>query len=280
MVELEQSYPQIKKQGLGLIAVSYDSVAVLDTFANRSKITFPLLSDPDSAVIRKYGILNEAVPKESPTYGIPHPGIYILDAKGKIVAKYFQEDYRNRDTAASILLRQYGVTPPAPESLDAKHAKLRASSSASSTSGEIRPSQRLTLFLDVELPKRVHVYAPGVQNYKPVALSLANSPAIKADPIEFPAAKTINLKAIKETVPAYEGRFRLMDTITLAPAQQLEPLLDANRNLTLKGEFTYQACDDKQCFVPETVPVTWVLKVLPFDRTRAPAEMQRQARKP
>ena len=34
-----------------MAAISYDSVAVLKSFADRQRITFPLLSDPDSKVI-------------------------------------------------------------------------------------------------------------------------------------------------------------------------------------------------------------------------------------
>ena len=31
----------------------------------------------------------------------------------------------------------------------------------------------------------------------------------------------------------------------------------------------YQACDGRQCFLPETAQVEWKIKVMPFDRIRA-----------
>jgi hypothetical protein len=40
----------------------------------------------------------------------------------------------------------------------------------------------------------------------------------------------------------------------------------------------YQACDDKVCYPPDTVPVHWTLQVEGHDRERAPAELQRQAK--
>jgi hypothetical protein len=86
----------------------------------------------------------------------------------------------------------------------------------------------------------------------------------------------MRLEAIHETVPVYEGGFRLLETITLAGAQQIEPLLDANRNLTVSGELRYQACDDHECFVPESVRMKWTVHVLPFDRTRAPEPLRRK----
>ncbi len=65
-MELQQSLEQIRKRGLGLAAVSYDSVAVLKNFSDRRGITYPLLSDADSKVIRAYGLLNESVDKGTP----------------------------------------------------------------------------------------------------------------------------------------------------------------------------------------------------------------------
>ncbi len=228
---MQQNAARIKAQGLGLAAISYDSVAILKQFADRAHITFTLLSDPDSAVIRSYGILNETVAKTSAQYGIPHPGTYILDRKGAVVAKYFQEDFRVRDTADSILLRQFGLKPLAQESLEAKHATLQPSA----LEGELRPNQRVTLNLDVTLPRKVHVYAPGVQGYKAVALTLGDSKAFQAEAAVFPKSRIMNLAAIHESVPVFENQFRIMQTITLAGAQQIEPLLDCQPPVDHRG---------------------------------------------
>jgi hypothetical protein len=269
---LEQNREKIRAQGLGLAAISYDSTAVLKAFADREHIGFELLSDPDSAVIRGYGILNESVEKSSPFFGIPHPGTYVLNERGVVVAKYFEDDYRVRDTAASILLRRFGLASPAHQTLAAKHLQLSLSG------GDIpaRPGHRISLAIDVQLPERMHVYAPGVSGYIPISLKVDSTPAFQADPIVFPPAKMMRLEAIHETVPVYERQFRLVQTITLGGAQQVEPLLDANRDLTIKGELRYQACDDRECFVPETLRLQWTVHVLPFDRTRAPEPLRRK----
>ena len=50
-MELEQNLSGIRKQGLGLAAISYDSPEVLKNFAGRMHISFPLLSDPESKII-------------------------------------------------------------------------------------------------------------------------------------------------------------------------------------------------------------------------------------
>jgi hypothetical protein len=107
-------------------------------------------------------------------------------------------------------------------------------------------------------------------------LTLRPSPAFQPDPAAYPAAKTMRLEAIHETVPVYEGSFQLVQTITLGGAQQIEPALDGDRNLTIEGDLRYQACDDRECFVPETVRLKWTVHVLPFDRTRVPDSLRRK----
>ena len=209
---MEQNREKIRAQGLGLAAISYDSTAVLKAFADREHIGFKLLSDPDSRIIRSYGILNETVDRNSPFFGIPHPGTYVLNERGVVIAKYFEDDYKVRNTAASILLRQFGLAPAAHEAVAAKHLQLSLSG------GDIsyRPGQRISLAVDVQLPERTHVYAPGVSGgYIPISLKLESSPAYQADPVAFPPSKTMRIEVIHETVPVYERQFRVLETITL-----------------------------------------------------------------
>ena len=57
-MELQGRLEELRGQGLGVAAISYDSEAVLADFSQRRGITFPLLSDDDSSVIEAFGILN------------------------------------------------------------------------------------------------------------------------------------------------------------------------------------------------------------------------------
>ena len=93
-MELQQHLDAIRKEGLGVAAISYDSIGALKSFADRQHITYPLLSDPDSKIIRAFDILNETTKPGTLTYGIPYPGIYIVDSQGKVLSKYFEDDYK------------------------------------------------------------------------------------------------------------------------------------------------------------------------------------------
>lgn len=270
---MQDNYAKIKAAGLGLAALSYDSPEVLRTFAERRHIEFPLLSDPGSAIIRRYGILNITVKPDSPTFGIPNPGIYVLAPDGTVSAKYFEDDYKERDTAAVILMQQFGLHPDEhPIATKAKHIELTALTS----DPEAAMGQHLALILDVKLADRVHVYAPGVKGYIPVDWKIDDSSAFKAEPPSYPEAKVLRLEAIKESVPVYQGEFRLTRNITIANDQAVKPMLDPSGDLTLTGTFRYQACDDQRCYIPETVPVHWTFHFNPLDRQRAPADLQRK----
>src|SRR6185436_9060712 len=96
---------EIRRSGMGLAAISYDPVAVLADFSQRRGITFPLLSDAGSAVIRNYGILNTTVPSSNQQqYGIPFPGTFILNVMGVVTSRVFEAAYQERNTISSIMI--------------------------------------------------------------------------------------------------------------------------------------------------------------------------------
>ena len=79
------------------------TILLLAEFAARRNITFPLLSDQGSVVIKQYGILNTTVAPASATYGIPFPGTFIVDAEGVVTSRHFETAYQERDTITSEL---------------------------------------------------------------------------------------------------------------------------------------------------------------------------------
>jgi hypothetical protein len=274
-VELERNQESMKARGWNVAAISYDSVAVLANFASRRKITFPLLSDPDSKVIREWGLLNESVPK-GPFYGIPYPGTFMIERGGKITGRYFEENYAERSTTKDVLIRQFGPGSEAafgnPHTVhETKH--LRVSASASDTL--IRAGQRIALVLDVELKPNMHVYAPEVKGYIPVAWALDSTAGRSVD-AAWPQSKVLLLPALNEKVPVYENRFRVTRDFTFANEKSLKPLINEKGEFQVKGTFRYQACDDKVCYVPQDVQVIWTFVLEAHDVERVPADLRRK----
>ena len=274
-MELERDYPLVRKRGLGLAAISYDSVAVLKNFTDRKKISFPLLSDADSSIIRAFGILNESVKRGTPQYGIPYPGTYVLDTNGRVVAKYFEDDMRERMSAGAILAGRFGEPVTfARHSVEAKHAALTTAASTSIA----MPGHRVLLSLELDLPARMHVYAPGVSGYIPVDWNMDPAGGVKSQPVNFPAPEKLYLKPIKETALVYRRKVQLTREITFPQEAALKSQVSPAGELVLKGSFRYQACDGRECYTPETVPLEWRFQFQGLERERVPADLQRKER--
>ena len=127
--------------------------------------------------------------------------------------------------------------------------------------------QRIVLAVNIDLPQKMHVYAPGVQGYIPVDLEVTPSDAMIIHPAVYPPSKILHLDVIKENVPVYTNQVRILREVTIGKAAK-------PGDLNVDGTFRYQACDDRECFIPETVPLKWTLHVEALDRQRAPAEIQ------
>ena len=273
-MELEQSLADFKARGYGVAALSYDSPEILKSFAERAHITYPLLSDPESKVIREFGILNESVPKDNAFRGIPHPGTYMVDPRGKVISKYFEDDYTQRDTASSILVREFGGAAGASHTT-VENKQLSLSSSASAK--VVRSGQHIVLTLDIELKPKMHVYAPGVQEgYRPIAWVLKDAPTVVGATVSYPKAEILYLDAIKEKVPVYLGKLRLVRELTIGKDAAIKPVAAANGEFTVEGEFKYQACDDRVCYIPAAIPLKWTFLLESHDRQRAPEALRRK----
>ena len=263
-MELQGRLDTLKREGLGLVAVSYDPVPVLADFSTRRGITFPLLSDNGSAVIRNYGILNTTVAATSPTYGIPFPGTLIVDAKGVVTSRHFESAYQERDTIASVLVKLGARLDLPATKVSAPHVAITTYASDAVAA----PGTHFSLVLDVVPGPRVHVYAPGVSGYKPIALAVAAQPALIVRAPQFPKAEDYFFKPLNEHVAVYAKPFRIVQDLEIDPAPAAAAALKDRPQLTIAGTLTYQACDDKVCFIPQSVPLTWTIGLRPLDRER------------
>lgn len=261
-MELQNRVPELAKQGLTVVAISYDPVETLAKFAAEKKITFPLLSDRGSAIIRRYNLLNETVERESRGFGVPHPGTFLLDGARTVTSRYFEERYQERTTAASILVRQGGAGRGPSVSAANRHLTLKAFAS----DGEVAPGSRITLAFEVTPRRRIHVYAPGDHDYQVVAVQIEAEPLLIAHDTTHPRSETYHFAPLNETVAVYRKPFRLTKDITIAATREAQQALRGLETLTVSGKLEYQACDDRVCFPPNAIPFTFVVKVKALER--------------
>ncbi len=256
-MELQRNLDNIRRRGLGLVAISYDAPDVLKAFADKYGIEYPLLSDAGSATITRYGLLNTTA--TGTAAGIPHPGTFVVDPKGRVVARFFEAVYQERYTAATILATLEGPDGRASGSalVRTPHVEIRASASDEI----VAPGERFGLVLDVTPKPTMHVYAPGQTGYIPMSLTLEPDASFTAHPIVFPPAEDYFFAPLNEHVKVYAKPFRLVQAMTVSLSRELRERAAAGAALTVRGVLRYQACDDKLCYLPAQVPVEWTVKL-------------------
>ncbi|MBP7779500.1 MAG: redoxin domain-containing protein [Acidobacteria bacterium] len=264
-MELQGRYDDIKKQGLGLVSITYDTPETLKKFTDSRGITFPLVSDPGSAIIKRYGLFNDTVDPKTRAYGIPHPGTFIVDPKGVVVQRFFEDAYQERYTAATILATM-GATPAGtPVAATTDHLSMSATISDSVAA----PGHRLTIVAAVTPRPAMHLYAPGKHDYQVVKLTLDPQPWLRTHDTVYPASEIYHFKPLDERVEVYSKPFRLLQDVTLLATPEMQKLLGSMPSATITGALEYQACNDTVCFNPTRVPVSFTVTLKSLDRKPA-----------
>lgn len=103
IIQLQEHKAGFDAAGIGMVAITYDDPALQQAFIDKFAITIPVLSDVDALSFKTLGILNEDYAPGDSQYGIPHPGMIVIDPAGKVVGKLFLEAYSSRVDAAAAL---------------------------------------------------------------------------------------------------------------------------------------------------------------------------------
>ena len=284
-MELQGRVDELRRTGIHVAAISYDSQEVLSGFATRHGITFPLLSDAGSATIRRYGILNTVVEEalgsngQDPAVradlqmylttgepaerhrGIPFPGTFILDRQGRVTSRFFEDYYWERNTVSNMLLR-LGAGRSLVQATQASTMHLDLQAYASDAS--VALGTRFAVVAEIAPKRGMHVYAPGASNYRVVTLNLMPQPHVRMTAVLYPAAETYFFEPLNERVQVYEKPFTLsVDVIPEATAEGRKALAGKSE-LVITGTLEYQACDDKICYNPQSVPLTWKVALQPL----------------
>ena len=110
---MQRDSKKIEEAGVKVVGISYDSVEVLKGFADKQKIMFPLLSDPESKTILAYSLKNlEMAGKKFGKVdldGVPYPGTLLVDKEGVIRAKLFVDGYKDRHSVDELIKAVEGL---------------------------------------------------------------------------------------------------------------------------------------------------------------------------
>ena len=242
--------------GVRLYALSYDEPDALADYAAAHDTTFTMLSDPDSEVIRSFGILNTLIPPDDhPWYGLPFPGSYVVDADGIIVAKFFEHNFAVRSGPEQLLAAALGQEfevpgPSGDEPEDRVSVDVRVD-------GDRLPmGVTRQIVATFRVPDGQHLYGePVPDGLVAAAIELDDLDGILSyEPVAPPTAP-LTLAGTGETLQVYDGDVVLRLPITQNARKMQKD--DEGRFVTISGRVRWQACDDAECFLPESMPFSF-----------------------
>jgi peroxiredoxin len=271
---------ELQASGIGLAAISYDSRDVITTFVKQHGITFPMLSDTGSATIRRYGILNtvadealgpnatdpavvadfqRTVSRTQPAErfrGIAFPGTFMLDRQGRVTSRFFEDVYVERNTVSSILKRS-GIGGE--QVSGTKIATMHLDVTTYPSESPIGPGNRFAVVLEIAPKRGIHVYAPGAAGYRIVSLKINQQPSLRSLALTYPGSEIYDFKPLNERVPVYQKPFTLVQQLVLEGDPQSQAAYRGKDSIAISGALEYQACDDKVCYNPVTLPLSWTV---------------------
>ena len=120
----------------------------------------------------------------------------------------------------------------------------------------------------------MHVYAPGASDYRIITLNIAPQPYVRTLPIRYPASEIYRFVPLNERVPVYQKPFTLLMDVFPEVTPEAQKASSEKKELVLTGTLEYQACDDKICYNPVSLPLSWRVALQP-NVPGAPAPAQR-----
>ena len=238
-----------------------------------------MLADIGGRVIDQFGVLNHnIVPNERQAAGIPFPGQFLLDVRGRVRAKSFTGDLRHRASGTALVA----------ESFDEYHgpravietAELRAVIELST--GHVYGGQEVSVRVDVDIAPGWHIYGAKVASpYQPLTVDFdVDGELVTAQELTWPAPTFTHLDALDATLPIHTGRVKATGRLRLRwspPPSIFGGLDDAVRRRAIPpGTYPitctlrYQACTDDACVEPRTIRFTLPIDVAPTVATPQP----------
>ena len=96
LLELNAEAEAFKQAGYGVTAISYDSPEILRIFSQSNKLNYSLLSDQNVESFKALKVVNAEYSAGDRHYGIPYPGVIVVNKNAEVVHKYFFEGYKQR----------------------------------------------------------------------------------------------------------------------------------------------------------------------------------------
>ncbi len=252
--------------------MSYDSPEQLQTFANEYDVTYNLLSDDDSAVIREFGILNTLIsPDDSEQaagrsfYGIPFPGVYVTDENGVVTEKFFHRHYATRESAGSIRDSALGEILARHEVPTTELGTDRVKISTFLSDASMKFETQSMIHVQFQLEDGFHIYGrPLPDGFIASEVTIPDTPGLRVGAAKYPATRQKDFPKLGVTLSVYEG---LVDVaIPVTPNAELlnwtKP--DKPEAIEVPLSVLLQVCSETVCYPPRTERLSLAVPIEPL----------------
>lgn len=115
-------------------------------------------------------------------------------------------------------------------------------------------SSRATLLFKVNPGFHINSNKPNSELLIPTSLRLSPPTDVMIAGVTYPEGEQVQFPFSEEKLSVYSGEFKVMPNVRAA--QALRP-----GTYRIHGELKYQACNDRQCFPPKTMPIAFDIRV-------------------
>jgi len=209
-----------------------------------------MFSDTDSAVIRRFGILNTLIAEDDhPWFGVPFPGTYIIDGNGIVTQKFFEHSFSLRPDAAQLIQAANGhqlevAAPTQPLEEVAVEVKIESEGLA--------PFITAGVVVTFWVPQGQHLYGDPVPNgLVATKVEIDSDPGLIVKEALAPPTRSHTLSITGEVLAIYEGSFKIVVPVA-HKGNSTVVLEDGRRMVEISGSVRWQSCDDHTCGLPQT----------------------------
>jgi len=100
---LQQVTTEFDAAGFTIVTITYDPVDTLKLVEEDMGVSFTMLYDEAIKHVNAYNILNMAYEPGHFAYGVPNPGVMLVNPEGVILAKFAEENFRVRPDWADVV---------------------------------------------------------------------------------------------------------------------------------------------------------------------------------
>ena len=102
-----------------------------------------------------------------------------------------------------------------------------------------------------------------MSGYRVISLNIEPQAHVRAMPVKYPPSEVYHFVPLNERVAVYLKPFTLSMDVVAEATPEGRKALGGQKELVLNGTLAYQACDDKICYNPVSLPLSWKVDLKP-----------------